>query len=81
MIRSLLLAAALGVPASLASAATLRVDAVPARPKQGDIVFVTDDPIEDIGEVMALISPVLSLGLSSAAFILSIQDNNNTTGN
>jgi polysaccharide biosynthesis/export protein len=49
--------------------------------QQGDIVFVTDDPIEDIGEVMALISPVLSLGLSSAAFILSIQDNNNSSGN
>ena len=46
--------------------------------QQGDIVFVTDDPIEDIGEVMALISPVLSLGLSSAAFILSIEDNTST---
>ena len=45
--------------------------------QQGDIVFVTDDPIEDFGEVMSLISPLLSLGLSSAAFILSIQRVNN----
>lgn len=48
--------------------------------QQGDIVFVTDDPIEDIGEVMALISPVLSLGLSSAAFILAVQNENTSTG-
>lgn len=30
----------------------------------GDIVFVTDHRIEDIGEVVALVSPILSLGLS-----------------
>jgi polysaccharide export outer membrane protein len=32
----------------------------------GDIIFVTDDPIEDIGEVMALIAPIVSLGFSGA---------------
>jgi polysaccharide export outer membrane protein len=30
----------------------------------GDIIFVTDHPIEDVGEVIALISPILSLGIS-----------------
>lgn len=32
----------------------------------GDIVFVTDHRIEDIGEVLALVTPILSLGLSVA---------------
>jgi hypothetical protein len=32
----------------------------------GDIIFVTDHRIEDIGEVVALVAPVLSLGLSTA---------------
>lgn len=37
----------------------------------GDIIFVTDHAIEDIGEVMAIVSSALSLGLSSAALAIS----------
>jgi protein involved in polysaccharide export with SLBB domain len=38
----------------------------------GDIIFVTDDPIEDIGEVIGLISPPLTLGISTAALVTSL---------
>jgi protein involved in polysaccharide export with SLBB domain len=48
----------------------------------GDIIFVTDDIIEDIGEVVALISPVLSIGFSSAVLAVTLSnDNNNGSGN
>ncbi len=43
----------------------------------GDIIFVTDHPIEDIGEVVGLVAPVLSLGLSSA--LLAVTLNRTTT--
>jgi hypothetical protein len=32
----------------------------------GDIIFVTDHPIEDFGEVVQVIAPILSVGLSTA---------------
>jgi polysaccharide export outer membrane protein len=38
----------------------------------GDIVFVTDHAIEDIGEVLGVVSPALSLGLSTVALGISI---------
>lgn len=38
----------------------------------GDIIFVTDDPIEDVGEVIALIAPILSLGVSSTLVAVSV---------
>lgn len=40
----------------------------------GDIIFVTDHPIEDIGEVLSVISPALSLGFSSLALAVSLQN-------
>lgn len=39
----------------------------------GDIIFVTDHPIEDIGEVLSVVSPALSLGFSSLALAVSLQ--------
>lgn len=39
----------------------------------GDIVFVTDHAIEDIGEVMAVVSPALSLGLSTALLAITLE--------
>ncbi|MDH5675417.1 MAG: SLBB domain-containing protein [Myxococcales bacterium] len=39
----------------------------------GDIIFVTDHFIEDFSEVMAAITPALSLGLTSAALAITIQ--------
>jgi len=44
----------------------------------GDIIFVTDHPIEDVSEVLGVISPALSLGFSSLALAVSVQgaDNN-----
>ncbi|MDD9933054.1 MAG: SLBB domain-containing protein [Myxococcales bacterium] len=41
--------------------------------RPGDIVFVTDHPIEDFGEVMAVIAPALTLGLSSVALGLTLE--------
>lgn len=41
----------------------------------GDIIFVTDHAIEDIAEVLTVISPALSLGLSSVALALTLQNN------
>lgn len=39
----------------------------------GDIIFVTDHPIEDIGEVLAVVAPALSLGFSSLALAVTLQ--------
>jgi protein involved in polysaccharide export with SLBB domain len=48
----------------------------------GDIIFVTDDIIEDIGEVVALVAPVLSIGFSSAVLAVTLsRENNNGSGN
>jgi polysaccharide export outer membrane protein len=44
----------------------------------GDIIFVSDDPIEDIGEVISVISPVLSLGITTALFVTTVSNNNDT---
>lgn len=41
--------------------------------RPGDIVFITDHAIEDVGEVISIITPALSLGLSSAALAVSLQ--------
>ena len=38
----------------------------------GDIIFVTDHWIEDFSEVMGVIAPVLSLGLSSVALAIAL---------
>jgi polysaccharide biosynthesis/export protein len=40
--------------------------------RPGDIIFVTDHPIEDIGEVMAIVAPILSLGLTTALFVTAL---------
>ncbi len=42
----------------------------------GDIIFVTDHPIEDFNEVMSVISPALSLGMSSIALSLALSNAN-----
>jgi polysaccharide export outer membrane protein len=44
----------------------------------GDIVFVTDHRIEDIGEVIALVSPLLSLGLTGALTASTLATNAQT---
>jgi polysaccharide export outer membrane protein len=44
--------------------------------RPGDIVFVTDHPIEDFNEVMGTIAPALSIGLSGAALGLAIDQTN-----
>ena len=44
--------------------------------RPGDIIFVTDDPIEDIGEIVGLIAPPLTLGLSTAALITASTNRN-----
>jgi protein involved in polysaccharide export with SLBB domain len=47
----------------------------------GDIVFVTDHAIEDVGEVLSVVSPALSLGFSSLALAISLnQDNGSSSG-
>jgi polysaccharide biosynthesis/export protein len=38
----------------------------------GDIIFVTDHPIEDIGEVLGVISPALTLGVSTALLVTTL---------
>lgn len=43
----------------------------------GDIIFVTDDILEDIGEVMGIVSPTLALGISSAVLVTTLQRQNN----
>jgi polysaccharide export outer membrane protein len=40
--------------------------------KPGDIVFVTDHPLEDFTEVMGVISPALSLGTSAVALGIAL---------
>jgi polysaccharide export outer membrane protein len=40
--------------------------------RPGDIIFVTDHPIEDFTEVMSVITPALSLGISSIALGLAL---------
>lgn len=47
----------------------------------GDIIFVTDHAIEDIGEVLSVVSPALSLGFSSLALAISLQNNDGSSGN
>ncbi len=39
----------------------------------GDVVYVTEHWLDDAGEVIGLIAPFLSIGLSAAAFYLSIR--------
>jgi polysaccharide export outer membrane protein len=39
----------------------------------GDVVYVTEHWLGDVGEVVALVAPFLSIGLSAAAFYLSIR--------
>lgn len=39
----------------------------------GDVVYVTEHWLGDVGEVVDLVAPFLSIGLSSAAFYLSIR--------
>jgi len=46
----------------------------------GDIIFVTDHAIEDIGEVLSVVSPALSLGFSSLALAISLNQSNETSG-
>lgn len=41
--------------------------------RPGDIIFVTDDPLEDIGEVMGIVSPTLALGISTALLVTTLQ--------
>jgi polysaccharide export outer membrane protein len=41
--------------------------------RPGDIIFVTDHAIEDFNEVMGVIAPALSLGLSSLALGISLE--------
>lgn len=47
----------------------------------GDIIFVTDHAIEDISEVLSVVSPALSLGFSSLALAISLNQNNGSSGN
>lgn len=46
----------------------------------GDIIFVTDHALEDISEVISVISPALSLGLSSMALAVSLNRDSPTSG-
>jgi protein involved in polysaccharide export with SLBB domain len=39
----------------------------------GDIIFVTDDPIEDIGEVLGVVSPLLTLGITTALLVTTLE--------
>lgn len=39
----------------------------------GDVVYVTEHWLGDVNEVVALVAPLLSIGLSAAAFYLSIR--------
>jgi len=45
----------------------------------GDIIFVTDHPIEDVGEVVSLIAPILSLGLTGSLFAVTLNRSTTTT--
>jgi polysaccharide export outer membrane protein len=44
----------------------------------GDVIFVTDHLIEDFGEVMGALSPLVSLSFSAAALAIALQNNNTT---
>lgn len=44
----------------------------------GDVVFVTDHWIEDFGEVMSALSPLVSLSFSAAALAIALNNNNRT---
>jgi polysaccharide biosynthesis/export protein len=45
----------------------------------GDIIFVTDHPIEDLGEVVSLIAPILSLGLTGTLLAVTLNRTTTTT--
>jgi len=45
----------------------------------GDIIFVTDHPIEDLGEVVSLVAPILSLGLTGSLFAVTLNRTTATT--
>jgi hypothetical protein len=47
----------------------------------GDVVFVTDHWIEDFGEVMSALSPLVSLSFSAAALAIALQNNSGTNNN
>ncbi|HKU41495.1 MAG TPA: polysaccharide biosynthesis/export family protein [Polyangiales bacterium] len=44
----------------------------------GDVVFVTDHWIEDFGEVVNAIAPIISLSFSAAALAIALEDNTAT---
>lgn len=44
----------------------------------GDVVFVTDHWIEDFGEVVAAIAPIIALSFSAAALALALENNQAT---
>jgi polysaccharide export outer membrane protein len=39
----------------------------------GDIIFVSDHFIEDLGEVVRIVAPMLSLGVTSTALAVSVR--------
>lgn len=45
----------------------------------GDIIFVTDHPIEDLGEVVSLVAPILSLGLTGSVLAVTLNRTTTTT--
>jgi polysaccharide export outer membrane protein len=47
--------------------------------RPGDIIFVTDHAIEDISEVIGLIAPVLSLGMSSTILAVTLSRTTTTS--
>ena len=47
----------------------------------GDVVFVTDHWIEDFGEVMSAIGPIISLTFSAAALAVALDNNSALIGN
>jgi hypothetical protein len=44
----------------------------------GDVVFVTDHWIEDFGEVISALGPILSLSFSAAALAFALENNRTT---
>jgi protein involved in polysaccharide export with SLBB domain len=42
----------------------------------GDVIYVTDHPLEDFSEVMAAIGPIVSISLAAATLALAIQAQN-----
>lgn len=47
----------------------------------GDVVFVTDHWVEDFTEVTAMFAPLISIGLSTTALVIALQNNNNNNNN